>query len=153
MYSLILLWGILNVILVNQEFLLTSYYLHKVKLSESHQWLKNKTWNEWINIEYNAYVGAQKVRSLKISNFWQPLLACWYLFVLHATTPLPPSSMYVCFIELPPPLSKKVIFRMKNGRVRRKKRLNFVCKLNINYFFHSYIYIDNKNNYKFIRKR
>ena len=132
MCSLILLWGILNVILVNQEFLLTSYYLHKVKLSESHRWLKNKTWNEWMNIEYNVQVGARKVRSLKMSNFWQPLLACWYLFVLHPT-PTSPSSMFVRFIELPPPLSKKVIFRMKNGEVKREKRLNFVCKLNIIY--------------------
>ena len=64
-----------------------------------------------------------------------------------------PSSTYVCFIELPSPLSKKVIFRMKNGGVKREKRLNFFfinSTWTINIVFHSYIYIKNKNTYSFI---
>ena len=65
----------------------------------------------------------------------------------------PTSSTYVCFIELPSPLSKKVILRMKNGGVKREKRLNFFfinSTWTINIFFHSYIYIKNKNTYRFI---
>ena len=64
----------------------------------------------------------------------------------------PSSLVGTCLIELPSPLSKKFIFRLKNGGVKREKRLNFFINSTwtINIFFHSYIYIKNKNTYRFI---
>ena len=46
-------------------------------------------------------------------------------------------------------------FQMKNLGVKREKRIFFFCKLNVKdqYFLHSYIYNDNENIYKFIKKR
>ena len=90
---------------------------------------------------------------------------CSSLFVLHVLPLL--FNVTFAFVSYPPTptplplsLSQKKFFdayefsNEKSGSEKREKNF-FFCKLNVKdqYFLHSYIYNDNKNIYKFIKKR
>ena len=85
--------------------------------------------------------------------FDQPLSSCLSLFVLHVT------SLNVCFRELPPTPSQKKFrdgYGFSNEKLKSKKTgKNFflLSKHKKSMFLHSCIYNDNKNIYKFIKKR
>ena len=81
-----------------------------------------------------------------MSTFWHPLLPCWYLFALHVP---PPQRTFALFSYLLPS-QKKFFFEWKMGEWKERKDLPFFINSawTINIFFHSYIYIENKNTYK-----
>ena len=102
-----------------------------------------------------SLLGCSKSTFARNFQFLTPSPSCSSLFVLHVT---PPPSTYVCFGELPP-FSKKFrdvheFLNEKSGGEKREKNY-FFCKLNIKdqCFLHSYIYNNNKNIYRFIKKR
>ena len=76
--------------------------------------------------------------------------------------PPPPSSTYVHFSELPPPLSQKkfrdaydALISNKKSEGEKRERINFFCKFNIKHqcFLRSFLYNNNTNIYMFIEKR
>ena len=89
---------------------------------------------------------------------------CSSLFVLHVL-PSPSTLRLLLWVTHPPAplflsLSQKKFFdayEFSNEKSESEKRekIFFFCKLNVNdqYSLHSYIYNDNKNIYKFIKKR